>query len=72
MALHDVRLVYVAQDRETGCFYDINVLPVSSLRHAARADSREIVRSSMNCALEEGQIECPQGYEIHSFYELVD
>ncbi|MBS1197471.1 MAG: hypothetical protein H6R18_1256 [Proteobacteria bacterium] len=67
--LANVRQVFVAQDRETGCFFDLNVLPVRSLTHAARADCRDIVVDSMRIAMEEGQIECPSGFEVHVFYE---
>ncbi len=70
MALIDARKVYVVQDRETGAFVDLDMGFVTSLRHAARAESEAIVRESMNCALYEGQLCCPSGYEIHSFFEV--
>lgn len=72
MALHDVQLVYVVQDRETGCFVDINMSFVTSLRHAARAETREIANESMQCALYDDLLSCPGGYEIHQFFEEVD
>lgn len=72
MALHDARPVFVVQDRETGCFVDINMGFVTSLRHAARAETREIANESMQCALYEDQLSCPGGYEIHSFFEEVE
>lgn len=72
MALLDVRQVFVVQDRATGAFVDINMTLVQSLRHAARAESREIAHESMNSALYEDEIHCPDGYEVHSFYELND
>lgn len=71
MALLDVRPVFVAQDRESGAFIDINMTFVTSLRHAARADTRAIVHESMNCAILDGQLNCPDGYEVHMFYEEV-
>lgn len=70
MPLIDVRRVFVVQDRETGSFVDLDMGFVNSLRHAARAESEEIVRESMNCALFEGQLTCPSGYEIHTFFEI--
>ena len=69
MALVDVRKVYVVQDRESGAFVDLDMGFVSSLRHAARAESEDIVRESMDFALYDGQLSCPSGYEVHSFYE---
>lgn len=72
MALHDVQTVFVVQDRETGLFVDINMGFVTSLRHAARAESREIANESMQCALYDDLLACPGGYEIHSFYEDKD
>lgn len=70
MSLRDVVEVFVAQDRGTGVFFDINMTPVRSLRHAARAENRQVVADSMQFAILEGQIECEEGYEIHSFFEL--
>lgn len=70
MSQRDVIEGFVAQDRRTGVFYDVNVLPVRSLRHAARADSRECVHDTMSFAILEGRIECLDGYEIHSFFEI--
>lgn len=69
MSLLDVRKVYVVQDRETGAFVDINMGFVTSLKHAVRADSYDVVRESMNGALFEGRIECPSGYDVHALYE---
>lgn len=69
MALHDVQTVFVVQDRETGLFVDENMGLVMSLRHAARAESREIANESMQCALYDDLLSCPGGYEIHQFYE---
>lgn len=70
MGLLDVRQIYVVQDRESGAFVDINMTFVSSLRAAARIDSVEIAHESMSFALYDGQLVCPDGYEIHSFYEI--
>lgn len=70
--LLDVRPVWVVQDRATGSFIDINMSFVTSLRHAARADSREIANESMQGAIYDDEISCPEGYEIHQFYELND
>lgn len=72
MPLLDVRPVYVVQDKESGAFVDINMTFVTSLRHAARADSVETARETMNFALYDGQITCPEGYELHCLYELID
>jgi len=69
MPLLDVRAVYVVQDRDTGAFVDINMTFVNSLRHAARAASREIAHESMNCAILDGMLECPEGYEVHQLLE---
>lgn len=71
MALHDVQMVFVVQDRETGLFVDINMGFVQSLRHAARAESREIASESMQCALFDDLLSCPGGYEIHQFFEEI-
>lgn len=71
MALLDVRPVFVVQDRESGAFVDINMGFVSSLRHAARADSKAVAHESMNCAILDGLLSCPEGYEVHMFYEEV-
>lgn len=70
MALLDVRQVFVVQDRASGAFVDINMTFVTSLKSAARAESRELANESMQFALYDDQIECPEGYEVHSFYEL--
>lgn len=70
MALHDVRQVFVVQDRETGSFVDINMTFVTSFRHAARVESRQLACESMNFALFDGGISCPEGYDVHCFYEL--
>lgn len=70
--LLDVRPVYVVQDRASGSFVDINMSFVTSLRHAARADTREIANESMQGAIYDDEISCPEGYEIHVFYELND
>lgn len=72
MTLRDVREVFVAQDRLNGSFFDINMTEVTSLKHAARADSESIVRETMQHAILEGLIECPDGYDVHSFFELRD
>jgi hypothetical protein len=72
MALIDVRQVFVVQDRATGAFVDINMGFVQSLRHAARAESREIASESMHCALYEDQLQCPEGFEVHAFFESND
>lgn len=72
MALLDVRQVFVVQDRASGAFVDINMGFVQSLRHAARAESRETANESMQFALYDDQIQCPEGYEIHTFYESDD
>lgn len=71
MALLDVVPVYVVQDRESGAFVDINMSFVSSLRYAARAASRTVAHESMNCAILDGLLNCPDGYEVHMFYEEV-
>lgn len=68
--LSDVRRIYVVQDRETGAFVDINMGFVSSLRHAARCESKELARESMSGALYDGLLTCPSGYEIHELLEL--
>lgn len=70
MPMRDVIEGFIAQDRATGVFYDVNVLPVRSLRYAARADSIEVVHETMGFAILEGRVECPDGYEVHSIYEL--
>lgn len=72
MALLDVRQVFVVQDRASGAFVDINMGFVTSLRHAARAESREGANESMQFALYDDQISCPEGYEVHCFFELAD
>lgn len=72
MALLDVRKVFVVQDRASGAFVDINMTFVFSLRHAARVESRELANESMQFALYDDQIYCPEGYEVHAFYELND
>lgn len=72
MALLDVRQVFVVQDRASGAFVDINMGFVQSLRHAARAESREIANQSMHFALYDDLIQCPDGFEVHAFYELND
>jgi len=72
MPLLDVRQVYVVQDVESGAFVDINMSFVSSLRHAARADSAANARETMYFALYDGQIQCSEGFEIHSFYEVIE
>lgn len=69
MSLLDVRRVYVVQDRATGSFVDINMGFVFSLKNAARAESLDVVRESMNCALYDGTLDCPMGYDVHSFFE---
>lgn len=69
MSLCDVVEVFVAQDRRSGVFFDCNMTPVRSLRHAARADSKSVVVDSMHSAILDGQIECEEGFEIHSFFE---
>lgn len=61
--------VFVVQDRQTGNFFDLNMLPVKSLRHAARAESLQVAHESMATAIIDGLIETPDGYEIHSFFE---
>lgn len=71
MALLDVVPVFVVQDRESGAFVDINMTFVTSLRHAARTTSKATVHESMNCAILDGLITCPDGYEVHTFYEEV-
>lgn len=71
MPLLDVTQVFIAQDRRTGLFFDCNMSPVKSLRYAARAESKAVVHESMNFAILEGQIECDDGYEVHSFYEVM-
>jgi len=68
MSLLDVRRVYVVQDRATGSFVDINMSFVFSLKHAARAESLDVVRESMNCALYDGTLDCPMGYDVHTFF----
>jgi hypothetical protein len=72
MALHDVRRVFVVQDRASGCFVDINMTFVTSLRGACRIDSAAIARETMNGAIYEDLLECPDGYDVISFYEAVD
>lgn len=72
MALHDVRRVFVVQDRATGCFVDINMTFVTSLRGAAHVDSAALARETMNGALYEDLLECPDGYEIHPLFVEVD
>lgn len=72
MALLDVRRVYVVQDRASGAFVDINMLFTQSLKNAARAESERAVRETMHFALYDGMLECPEGYDIISFYELND
>lgn len=72
MPLLDVRQVFVVQDRASGLFVDINMSFVQSLRHAARADSRQIANESMQFALYDDKLHCPEGYEVHAFYELND
>ncbi|WP_153132870.1 hypothetical protein [Dechloromonas hortensis] len=72
MSLLDVRQVFVVQDRATGAFVDLDMGFVTSLKHAARAASVESVRESMHFALHDGGIECPLGYDIHSFFEASD
>lgn len=69
MGLRDVMEVFVAQDRRTGEFFDCNMSPVRSLRHAARAESKTVVIDSMHFAILEGQISCEDGFDIHSFFE---
>lgn len=71
MALLDVVPVFVVQDRESGAFVDINMSFVISLRHAARCASKSSVHESMNCAILDGLISFPGGYEVHTFYEEV-
>lgn len=61
--------VFVAQDRITGDFFDLNMSPVRSLRHAARADSAYIVHESMADAILSGDLDVTDGYEVHSFFE---
>lgn len=70
--LTDVRQVWVVQDRASGAFVDINMGFCCSLRHAARAESLDVAHESMDSALYEGLIECPEGYEVHVLYELND
>ncbi|WP_295003800.1 hypothetical protein [uncultured Dechloromonas sp.] len=72
MALLDVVPVFVVQDRESGAFIDINMTFVSSLRHAARSANRTVAHESMNCAILDGLLSCPDGYEVHMFYEEVN
>ena len=72
MALHDVTEVFVVQDRETGAFIDINMTPVTSLRHAARCESRELARECVNGAIYEGLLFFSEGYEIHPIFELLE
>jgi hypothetical protein len=69
MLARDVVEVFIAQDRVTGNFFDLNMSPVTSLRHAARADSVEIVHESMADAILSGGLDCEDGYEVHSFLE---
>lgn len=45
---------------------------VHSLRGACRIDSAAIARETMNGALYEDLLECPDGYDVISFYESVD
>lgn len=68
-ALLDLVEVFVAQDRRSGDFFDCNMAPVTSLRHAARADSESIVHESMADAVLSGQLDLSDGYEVHAFYE---
>ena len=63
--------VFVVQDRVTGDFFDINMSPVKSLRHAARADSVYICNESMANAVLSGDLDLEDGYDVHSFYEVV-
>lgn len=63
--------VFVVQDRETGWFFDQNMLPVRSLRYAVRAESERVCHEAMATAIEDGVIECPFGYEVHMFFEAV-
>lgn len=72
MPLLDVRRVYVVQDRETGSFVDINMGFVRSFRNAARAESAELARESMNFAMYDNQIECLSGYDVHAILEPVN
>ncbi len=69
MALHDVRKVYVVQDRATGAFVDENMTFVSMLRHAVRVEDPSTIWESMQCAIYDGHIDCPDGYEVIPFFE---
>ena len=69
MALVDVREYFVVQDRLTGAFVDENMTFCTSLRFAARVENRQTIFESMCCAIEDGLIECPEGYEVHSIFE---
>lgn len=72
MPLLDVVESYVVQDRASGSFVDINMTFVTSLRHAARCESRQLANESMQFALYDGDIACPDGYEIHRLFESAD
>lgn len=70
MPLLNVRRVYVVQDRESGAFVDCNMTLVRSLRYAARVESEQLVRESMAFSLHDGQLICPDGFDIVQLYEI--
>lgn len=69
MALHDVRKVYVVQDRATGSFVDENMTFVMMLRHAVRVENSSTIRESMHSAIYDGLIYCPDGYDVIPLFE---
>ena len=69
MPLLDVRQVFIVQDRDSGAFVDETMGFCTSFKNAVRIDSKQIAHEHMNNAIYDGQIECPDGYEVHAIYE---
>ena len=67
--LRDVERVFVVQCRASGAFVDINMSLVNSLRHAARAESKEMAHEHTANAVFDGLLDFPDGYDVFMFYE---
>lgn len=71
MPLMDVRRVYVVQDRDSGSFVDVNMTWVTSLRAAVRVDDKDRCYECMRNSIEDGIIECRDGYDVIELLEPV-
>ena len=63
---HDLRQVWVIQDKSTGMFLHLDLYLTRSLKHAGRAPDPICARETAEMNLEGG------AFEIHTFYEPLE